>query len=173
MSGADGCSSGGGCGLTLRGGVPAVVRMVLGGLFVLAGYLKLQDPTFFAFSINGFHMGLDAGVVNILAHVVPWTEVIAGVLLVVGLWARGAALVIVLMLVAFIAGIASVMLRGLDVHCGCFGKALKLFCGDLPMGWCHLIRNTLMAVAGVLVVMVGPGVAALDNCRQGRGGTRT
>jgi uncharacterized membrane protein YphA (DoxX/SURF4 family) len=146
--------------------------MVLGGLFVLAGYLKLQDPTFFAFTINGFHMGLDAGLVNILAHVVPWTEVIAGSMLVLGLWARGAALVIVLMLVAFIAGIVSVMVRGLDVHCGCFGKALKLFCGDLPLGWCHLIRNAIMAGAGVLVVMVGPGVAALDNCGQGCGGKR-
>lgn len=156
------CGGGGGCGVSLQSGFPAVVRLVLGGLFLLAGYMKLTDPQFFAFSINGFHFGLSEGVMNVLAYVVPWAELLAGGLLVLGLWARGAAMLVIVMMVAFAAGIASVMLRGLDVKCGCFG-ALKLFCGDQPMGWCHLIRNTAMAAAAAVVVAMGPGLMALES----------
>lgn len=152
-------------GLTARSGFLAVVRIALGALFLFAGATKLRDIDFFAYSVKGFQLGMSEDVVNVVAHVVPWAEVTAGVLLILGLWARGAALIVVLMMVAFAGGIASVMARGLDVKCGCFG-ALKLFCGDQPMGWCHLIRNAVMGGAGVLIVAMGPGVLAGDNCRR-------
>lgn len=165
MSGTNGkaCASGGGaCGLSLCGGVPTVVRLVLGGLFVLAGYMKLTNGDFSYASVKAFDLGLSEPLLQVLARVVPWAELLSGLLLVLGLWARGAAVLVMAMMAAFIVGIASVMLRGLDVKCGCFG-ALKLFCGDEPMGWCHLIRNSVMAAAGLLIVLAGPGIMAVDN----------
>lgn len=171
-----GCSPGP-CGLSLRSGVPAVVRMVLGGLLVLAGWTKLgiytQAGGFFDTTayrntydaVHAFHLGLGEQTLQVVARALPWTELITGLLLIFGLWARGAAVVAIAMMLAFIGGIASLMLRGMDVKCGCFG-ALKLFCGDQPMGWCHLIRNTVMAGAGLLVLLAGPGCPALDNCRK-------
>jgi uncharacterized membrane protein YphA (DoxX/SURF4 family) len=141
--------------------------MVLGGLFIMAGFMKLGDHRGTYDAVNAFHLGFGEPVLQVLSRVVPWTELLTGVLLVLGLWARGAAVVSILMMGAFMAGIASVMWRGLDVNCGCFGK-LKLFCGDQPMGWCHLIRNSVMACAGLLILVMGPGAPALDNCCRGR-----
>ncbi|HZW06933.1 MAG TPA: DoxX family protein [Phycisphaerales bacterium] len=166
----------GGCGLSLRSGVPAVVRMVLGGLLILAGWTKLGiygDAGFFDTTayrntydaVHAFHLGLGEQPLQIIARALPWAELLTGLLLVIGLWTRGAAVVAIAMMLAFIGGIASLMLRGMDVKCGCFG-ALKLFCGDQPMGWCHIIRNTVLAGAGLLVLLAGPGVPALDNCRK-------
>ena len=154
---------GGACGLSVKHGVPAVVRLVLGGLFILAGYMKLTNGDFSYHSVKAFDFGLSVPVLQVLAWVVPWAELLTGLLLVLGLWARGAAVVVMLMMGAFMAGIASVMWRGMDVKCGCFG-ALKLFCGDQPMGWCHLIRNAVMGGAGLLVLVMGPGVPSLDRC---------
>ncbi len=157
------CAAGSGaCGLSLCGGVPTVVRLVLGGLFILAGYMKLTNGDFSYASVKAFDLGFAEPLLQVLARVVPWAELLSGLLLVLGLWARGAAVLVMLMMGAFIAGIASVMARGLDVKCGCFG-ALKLFCGDEPMGWCHLVRNSVMGAAGLLIVLVGPGMMAVDN----------
>jgi uncharacterized membrane protein YphA (DoxX/SURF4 family) len=139
--------------------------MVLGGLFILAGYNKLGDFRGTYDAVHAFHLGFNEQTLQVLARVVPWAELLTGSLLVLGLWARGAGVMAVVLMAAFIGGIASVMARGLDVNCGCFGK-LKLFCGDQPMGWCHLIRNTIMAGAAALIVACGPGVMALDNLRK-------
>jgi uncharacterized membrane protein YphA (DoxX/SURF4 family) len=171
MSGNGGCEPGcRTCGVSLCSGVPAVVRMVLGGLLILAGYIKLGNGDFAYDSVKAFQLGLGDAVLQELARVVPWAELITGVLLVLGLWARGAALMTVVMMLAYMAAIASVMSRGMTVKCGCFG-ALQLFCGDKPMGVCHLVRNSVMAAGGVLVLVMGPGVPAVDNLLRRRGST--
>ena len=46
---------------------------------------------------------------------------VAGVLLVIGLWARTAALMCFGMNIMFIAAIVTALHRGLDISCGCFG----------------------------------------------------
>ena len=137
--------------------------MVLGGLFIIAGYMKLSDGLGSYASVKAFELGFNEQTLQILARTLPWAELLTGVLLVLGLWARGAAVMAILMMVAFVGGIASVMIRGMDVTCGCFGS-LKLFCGDQPMGVCHLVRNSVMAGAAVLILVMGPGAPALDNC---------
>lgn len=172
MTGNNRCDSGsGGCGLSLCSGVPAVARIVLGGLLILAGYIKLGNGDFAYDSVKAFQLGLGDAMLQELARVVPWAELITGALLVLGLWARGAALMAVVMMLAYMAAIVSVMSRGMTVRCGCFG-ALQLFCGDKPMGVCHLVRNGVMAAGGVLVLLMGPGVPAVDNLLHRAPGSR-
>jgi succinyl-CoA synthetase alpha subunit len=65
-------------------------------------------------------------------------------------------------MVGFIAGIASLLMRGLtDVNCPCFGS-LGLFCGKRPLGVCHLFRNTGFMAAALIILAMGPGGLALD-----------
>ena len=86
--------------------------------------------------------------------VLPWMELIAGVLLLAGVWTcrrRGHRR----MLVAFIFGIISVIYREMDVSCGCFGK-YEIPCKG-SLGVCHLIRNSvLLAMAGLVSSRPGP-----------------
>lgn len=139
------------------------LRLILGGLFIFAGVMKLRDPQSFAFSVMAFDLFPSHAdhAAKLAAFVVPWTEVLAGALLVVGLWSRAAALVIALMLAAFIAGIASVLYRGLNVTCGCFGK-FEVPCTG-PIGTCHLVRNSIMLVAALLILWKGPGALTIDR----------
>ena len=55
-----------------------------------------------------------------IALALPWLELVAGFGLLIPQIRRGSALVIVLLLIAFILLHASAWARGLDINCGCF-----------------------------------------------------
>src|SRR5262245_13085686 len=145
--------------LRTTGWVALAVRLVLGGLFVFAGVMKLNDVQQFAFAVKAFKILPDSLIV-FAAFAVPWTEIVAGLMLVYGWWARSAALLIGAMLLAFIAAIVSVIMRDLDVKCTCFGK-FEFPCTG-PVGVCHLVRNSVLAAMAGLVVLMGPGPLAAE-----------
>lgn len=161
------------------------VRVALGAIFLFAGYMKLGMPIFpdvhlgsfvlplsatndatgMFYAIEKFGLGLPTDVTRFLAFAVPWTEAVCGLLLILGLWARAASLLVLLMNLAFMGAIASLMMKGVQEPCTCFGP-VAMFCPkDAPMGWCHLIRDAVFAAAAVLVMALGPGYLAL--CRKG------
>jgi putative oxidoreductase len=147
------------------GWLALVLRVVLAGLFILAGVLKLSDSQSFANAVLAFKIiPVPSGdrLVVLTTYIVPWTELIAGTCLLLGLWARASALVISLMLVVFIGGILSVMLRpDVDATCGCFGK-LEFPCGN-KVGACQLVRDVVMLAMGLFLVAKGPGALAIDR----------
>ena len=114
-----------------------VFRVVLGGLFVYAGAVKVVDPLDFAQNIRNYRL-VGQSLAFIAALVLPWLEILAGAFLVAGVWKRGAALVVSGLLVFFIILTAVTMIRGLDVDCGCFGAlsrkaGLSVLLEDLAM----------------------------------------
>jgi len=56
-----------------------------------------------------------------VAITLPWIELLAGGLLVVGIWKRASAWVITAMMVVFLAAIGWALAHGYDIRCGCFG----------------------------------------------------
>jgi putative oxidoreductase len=97
-----------------------VFRLVLGGLFVYAGVVKVLDPLDFAQNIRNYRL-VGQSLSFIAAVVLPWLEILAGVALAAGIWKRASALIISGLLVFFILLTLVTMARGLDVDCGCFG----------------------------------------------------
>lgn len=140
-----------------------IMRLFLGGLFILAGVLKLSDPQTFAEAIKAFKI-LPEHVIAFAAYGLPWIEIIAGGLLIIGLWTRAAALLITVLLAAFTAGIVSVILRGIDTKCSCFGELEWPCAGDV--GQCQIIRNSVLMLAGVIILAVGPGRFAAEGPRR-------
>ncbi|MGB7296157.1 MAG: MauE/DoxX family redox-associated membrane protein [Candidatus Aminicenantales bacterium] len=98
-----------------------VFRLIAGGVFIWAGILKIVDPLGFAQSIMNYRV-FPHELAFITALVLPWVEVIAGGLLIVGLFKRSSALLISLMLIGFIGLVALALARGIDTSCGCFGN---------------------------------------------------
>ncbi len=97
-----------------------VFRLVLGGLFVYAGVVKVLDPLDFAQNIRNYRL-VGQSLSFIAAVVLPWLEILAGVALAAGIWKRASALIISGLLVFFILLTLVTIARGLDVDCGCFG----------------------------------------------------
>jgi len=99
-----------------------LVRLVLGGVFIYAAYYKIVDPAQFAKSIWYYHLVLGQ-VINISALILPWLELLTGVALILGAYYRGAVLWVNILLLVFIAALASAAYRGISIDCGCFKAA--------------------------------------------------
>ncbi len=138
-----------------------VLRLVLGGLFVFAAVVKLSNPQGFADAILAFKTGLPKHLAHLATFALPWCELFAGLCLIAGMWTRSAAGLIALMLVAFLGGIASVMVRRLDVTCGCFGD-FEIPCTG-AVGACHLARNLVLLAMALMIARLGAGRGALDD----------
>lgn len=140
------------------------LRVALGGVFLFAAYNKIPAIQSFAEAIKGFRV-IDAEahpeLIIIAAFVIPWFELIAGLMLVLGLRARSAALGLALLLVVFMAGLLNVIFGGIDANCSCFGDT-KFPCGS-TVGWCQVIRNIVLLIPAGYLLWRGPGRVSLDR----------
>lgn len=100
-------------------------RLVVGGVWVVAGVLKLPDPAANVRSVRAYQL-LPESVVPLVGNALPVLEILVGACLILGLLTRLSGLVSALMLLAFVIGIAAAWARGLQIECGCFGG------GDSP-----------------------------------------
>jgi len=123
------------------------MRMIVGGVFLIAGALKLKDPEVFSISVQAYRL-VPFGVAAALATYLPWLEVVAGGALLAGWRMAGAAASIALMSVVFMGAIGSAWVRGLDIACGCLGDTVG---GAVSYPW-HILWNlALLAMALMLV----------------------
>lgn len=97
----------------------ALLRVALGVVFIVASLDKIQNPEAFASTIANYRL-LPYKTINGIAIVLPWAEVITGILLVLGIWVRANTLIACGLLLAFSVAIGQALGRGLDISCGCF-----------------------------------------------------
>lgn len=105
-----------------RDWVGLVARLIPGIVFVYAGITKITNIPLFAQDISAYQLLPELWMSDVLAYILPVAEIVAGLLLIVGLLTRGAAAVTLLMLLAFIGGIGWVWSQGISIDCGCFGS---------------------------------------------------
>ncbi len=154
------------------GWVCVPLRLILGGLFAFAAFNKLiakgegpatsSGPQGFAWTIKAFKLDLPDWAVLTSTFTTPWIEIIAGAMLILGIWTRGAALVIGGLLVVFIALLLSVLYRGLNVDCGCFGD-MSPFC-PAKVGWCNIIQNVGMLAAAIAIMATRRHALTVCKC---------
>ncbi|MGD0967806.1 MAG: MauE/DoxX family redox-associated membrane protein [Candidatus Aquilonibacter sp.] len=137
--------------------VVAVARLVLGGLLIWAGALKIGHPIDLASAIAGFRL-LPPDLVAPLAVILPYFEVLLGLYLLAGLFTRVAAWVAAVQFVIYAAAIASAVVRGIPANCGCFGP------GDAAVAdWPHVAFDLALAALAILIALRAPGAFALDR----------
>jgi putative oxidoreductase len=95
-------------------------RLVVGGVFIWAGVVKILDPLDFAQSIANYR-AFPRFIVFFLALILPWIEVFCGLFVISGLFKRSGALVLSVMTGCFLILITVTIFRGIDIDCGCFG----------------------------------------------------
>jgi putative oxidoreductase len=95
------------------------VQIALGLLFIAAALPKIVDPPSFAHMIFNYRI-VPGGLVNAVALLLPWVELLAGLGLVLGIWRRSSSILVGLLLLAFLFGIALNLARHNPIICGCF-----------------------------------------------------
>jgi len=125
------------------------LRLILAAVFLFAAVPKLLDPVTFARDIDNYRLVPDAAI-GPLALALPVAEILIGLALISGFYARGAALVCGAMLIGFAAGMVQAILRGIDLDCGCFGRA-----AEAQVSWWTVGRNLTLLAFSVCVAL-GP-----------------
>lgn len=140
--------------------VERVLAVALGGLFVYAGAIKIGDPGVLLADIEGYRL-LPYPAAWVAALFLPPFEILCGIALWVPSWRRTAALILGALMAAFTVALVSAWVRGLDISCGCFGKAESGESSNLGL----LVLRDLAILAGLLMVW------KLGDRRQGAGAT--
>ena len=136
--------------------VAVLARWLLGALFIYMGFSKALHPEQFLKLLRQYDVVQTPLLLNSIAAALPWFEVFCGALLLAGVAVRGAALVVVAMLVPFT---LLVLKRALALHaaqaipfcavrfdCGC-GTGEVWICGKLAEN-CLLICLSFWLLTG-------------------------
>jgi putative oxidoreductase len=121
------------------------LRIAVGALFAWAAFAKLPDMGAFAQDVANYRV-LPAGSVAFVASALVGIELLAGALLVLGVYERPAAIVVSVLLAAFTVFVVQALLRGIDLRCGCFG-------GDERASWWTVLRDLAMLAASVALAL--------------------
>jgi uncharacterized membrane protein YphA (DoxX/SURF4 family) len=141
--------------------VGLVLRLVVGCVWIVAGALKLPDPAQSVAAVRAYQL-LPGDLVTPVGQLLPVIEIVIGVMLVIGLLTRGAAVLSALLFLAFIVGIASVWARGINIDCGCFGGGGADPDAASSYPW-EIWRDVLLLAASGFVAWLPATRLSLDN----------
>jgi len=147
------------------------LRWLLGALMLWAAVSKLANPTEFLSSIYAYKTPLARSLLQVAAVVVPWLELLCGLLLMANVWSETALAVVIGLLVIFVLATGHAWARGLDISCGCFN--LEVFGIDRvskffeSVGFAFFRNLVLVFLAGMLLrkrlAELGESEMALGN----------
>ncbi len=140
-----------------RSGIPLLLaRLILGGMFIVMGYNKTQDPVTFLKLMRQYDIvsGANWWFLNVNAVFIPWVEMAVGIMLVLGLALRGNALIALSMLVFFT---PIVILRALEIQAeqglAFCGVEFDCGCGAGEVNICFKIAENALLILLALIVM--------------------
>ncbi len=140
-----------------------VGRLLLGGIFIYAGYSKIFFPnrmfwplpmlkfsmlsnlSNFGFQVASYKMLSPAGV-DFVSHVLPFAEIILGLLLLIGWRLRIWAALASLFLLMFLTVVTRAYLLHMDINCGCFAT-------PEPVSLKKILEDASMAALAILMTV--------------------
>ena len=149
--------------LNLRRAIIWIGRLLLGAIFVYAGISKIFFPnthlwplfvlkfsvsvnlSTFAQQVESYKLLSPAGV-SFVAHTLPFTEIVLGLLLLIGWRLRIWASLVTLIMLGFLTVVTRAYLLHMDINCGCFAT-------PEPLTLKTVIRDSLFAGLAVLMTV--------------------
>jgi len=134
-------------------------RLYLAAIFLWACWHKIIDPAAFAVDVATYQI-LPLSLVNAMALLLPWIELAAGLMLLVGARVRAGALLVSGMMVVFIAALSIALARGQSLSCGCFASRGA---ADDPISWKTLVRDATWLLLALYVLVFDETPLGLDG----------
>lgn len=121
------------------------LRIIFASLFIFSGGTKISVPEEFAVSISNYRL-LPIELVNFFAIIIPWIEIMTGILLLFGFFVKENSFILTFLLGVFTIMVFIAMIRGLNIECGCFGTK-----GGQKVGLLKIFENLIYLVIGILI----------------------
>jgi len=112
-------------------------RGYLGVVFLIACWHKILEPGAFALDVATYEI-LPLSLINLVAVVLPWVELVAGLMLLLGVRVRAGALLVAGMMLVFLMAISIALSRGQEMSCGCFASQGAV---EDPISWRTVVRD--------------------------------
>lgn len=138
-----------------------LARLILGGVLVYAGAVKVGKPLTSQRAVQAYDV-LPYDLAGWVGLILPFAEIVLGLLLVLGLFTRLAAAISALLMAAFIVGIAQAWARGLTIDCGCFGGGGQVTAGETAYPQ-EIARDLGLALCGAWLWWRPASLASLDR----------
>jgi uncharacterized membrane protein YphA (DoxX/SURF4 family) len=138
-----------------------ISRLILGGVLLAAGLLKVTHPAKSAMAVRAYEV-LPVTFANFLGYALPWIEVGIALLLILGVAVIPAALSGGLLMFLFIVAIAQAWARGLTIDCGCFGGGGQVAKGETKYLE-EILRDTGLVLLALYLMKFPRGKFSLDR----------
>ena len=136
-----------------------LLRLVLGGVFLFLGLQKAIDPVAFLKALREYDFTSTPWLLNSVAALLPWVEVVFGSLLILGVWVRATSILLAILVVSFSVVIAdrafaiyeaqSLAFCAIQFDCGC-GTGVVYVCRKLA-------ENGLLGIGAIVLTLTRPG----------------
>ncbi|MBI4811496.1 MAG: DoxX family membrane protein [Ignavibacteriales bacterium] len=137
-------------------------RFILGVVFIVASIEKIALPEAFALDVQAYKL-VPFPIVNIVALVLPWLELIAGIFMISGVFIRSSSLILISLLCVFIISMAVVLFQGLKIDCGCFGLT-----NNSQVSWFRVLEDVFLLILGLYIFFfVRENTPIVDASRTG------
>jgi uncharacterized membrane protein YphA (DoxX/SURF4 family) len=146
--------------------ITLLARLILGGVLLAAGGLKVFKPTDSANAVAAYKL-MPTELAHLIGYALPWLEVAIGLLLIVGFMVRPSAVLSGLIMIVFIGAIASVWARGMLIDCGCFGGGGEIdpsLASEVRMNYfIEIMRDLGLALAALYLYFFPYGKLTIEK----------
>ncbi|MGD8768943.1 MAG: MauE/DoxX family redox-associated membrane protein [Desulfobacterales bacterium] len=136
--------------------LPLFSRIILGGIFIYAAAGKILYPAEFSEAITNYQL-VPVMFTNLVAIVLPWVELVAGLLLLNGFKTQSGNIIIFLLICVFSFGAVFAVVRGLDINCGCFTESSR------RVGLIFLAEEAALFLMSTCIFFFDKGFLSIDN----------
>ena len=126
--------------------VVLAARLLLGLTFLAASIDKIADPALFAKAIVNYKL-ISGWPTMAVAILLPWIELLCGLLILSGVYIRGSSLLLFALLTSFTLAVITGLIRGLDIACGCFTLDPQVN----KIGWQKVLENLGLIAASIIL----------------------
>ena len=140
-----------------------VSRLLVGGVLVVAGYLKVGNTAKSQMAVRAYEV-LPISIANTLGVILPWLEIGAGLLLILGVAVKWSSIFAAALMFIFIAAIAQAWARGLSIDCGCFGGGGQVAAGKTRYLE-EILRDLGLAITAIYLIRYPLGRFGIERSK--------
>jgi uncharacterized membrane protein YphA (DoxX/SURF4 family) len=134
----------------------------MAGILFAAAIPKLQDLPQSVIAVRAYRL-LPEAVVPLVGHLLPIIEILLGLLLLIGLFTRFAAIMWLVTMALFVVGVVWAWTQGLQIDCGCFGGGGDLSEGETTNYPAHLAERAGFIALGAYLFFYPRSRLSLDG----------